>query len=53
MESWLSQMIVGYKASHIRSSFQSQVSIYQHKIRQAEEDLREMIIDRESNSKGN
>jgi hypothetical protein len=35
------------------SSFQSQVSIYQHKIGQAEADLREMIFDRENDSNGN
>jgi nitroreductase len=44
MESWLSQMIAGYKASHLRSSFQNQLSIYQHKIGQAETDLREMVF---------
>lgn len=53
MESWLAQMIAGYKASHMRSSFQNQVSIYQHKIGQAEADLREMIFDRENDSIGN
>jgi nitroreductase len=47
MESWLSQMIVGYKASHLRSSFQKQLSLYQQKIGQAESDLSEMIFDRE------
>jgi nitroreductase len=53
MESWLSQMITGYKASHLRSSFENQVSIYQQKIGQAETDLGEMIFDRERDSKGN
>lgn len=52
MESWLAQMIAGYKASHLRSSFQSQVSVYQHKIKQAETDLHEMIFDREKDLKG-
>ncbi len=52
MESWLSQMIVGYKASHIRSSFQKQLDLYQQKIGQAESDLHEMIFDREGNSNG-
>jgi nitroreductase len=52
MESWLSQMIVGYKASHIRSSFQEQLSIYQRKIGRAEEDLHEMIFGRDSKIKG-
>jgi nitroreductase len=44
MQSWLSQMIAGYKASHLRSSFESQVRIYQDKIGQAETDLRELIF---------
>jgi nitroreductase len=43
MQSWLEQMMAGYKASHLGSSFQHQVGIYQHKIGQAESDLREMI----------
>jgi nitroreductase len=47
MESWLSQMIAGYKASHLRSSFQKQLDTYQQKIGQAEKDLSEMIFDRE------
>jgi FMN reductase (NADPH) len=50
MESWLSQMIAGYKASHIRSSFHKQVILYQQKIGQAESDLREMIFERERDS---
>ena len=52
MESWLSQMIAGYKASHLRSSFQKQLNLYQHKIGQATLDLREMIFDRERDSNG-
>jgi nitroreductase len=52
MESWLAQMIAGYKASHLSSSFQSQVNIYQQKIGQAETDLHEMIFDRGKDSKG-
>lgn len=47
MENWLSQMMAGYKASHPGSSFQSQVSVYQKKIGQAEKDLHEMIYDQE------
>jgi len=43
MENWLAQMIAGYKASHLRSSFESQVHIYQSKIGQAEEDLQAMV----------
>jgi nitroreductase len=52
MESWLAQMIAGYKASHLSSSFQSQVSIYQRKIGQAETDLHEMIFDRKNVNSG-
>jgi FMN reductase (NADPH) len=44
MESWLSQMVVGYKASHLNSSFEKQLGIYQKKIAQAEADLRETIF---------
>jgi nitroreductase len=44
MENWLSQMIAGYKASHLRSSFEKQLTIYQDKIGQAEADLRELVF---------
>jgi hypothetical protein len=44
MESWLSQMIAGYKAGHLRSSFENQVRVYQNKIVKAEADLREMVF---------
>ncbi len=47
LQSWLEQMIVGYNASHPGASFQGQVSIYQNKINQAENDLKEMIFRRE------
>jgi nitroreductase len=43
MESWLAQMIAGYKVGHITSSFQSQLNVYQQKMGQAEADLREMV----------
>lgn len=39
MESWLSQMKAGYKASHLNSSFDHQVEIYRRKITGAEEYL--------------
>jgi len=52
MESWLSQMAAGYKASHLSSSFQSQLSIYQHKIGQAETDLCQMVFGPEGDPKG-
>ncbi len=44
MQSWLSQMVAGYAASHIGSTFSSQVQIYQRKIGQAESDLHKMIF---------
>ncbi|MBN1429507.1 MAG: nitroreductase family protein [Anaerolineae bacterium] len=47
MESWLSQMIAGYKASHLNSSFEKQLAIYQGKIGQAEADLHAMIFHRD------
>lgn len=47
MDSWLAQMIYGYKASHLRSSFEKQVEIYRSKIGQAEVDLRDIIYYRE------
>ncbi len=50
MESWLAQMVAGYKASHLSSSFESQLRIYQSKIGGAETDLREMVFYREDHS---
>lgn len=47
MEDWLSQMVAGYKASHLNSSFAKQLEIYQGKIAQAEADLRELVFYRE------
>jgi nitroreductase len=44
MENWLSQMIVGYKASHLTSSFENQLKIYLNKIEKAEADLHSMIF---------
>jgi len=44
LQSWLEQMIAGYNASHLGSSFQNQLNIYQSKIDQAESDLNEMIF---------
>jgi nitroreductase len=43
MNGWLEQMIAGYNASHLGSSFQAQLNIYQGKINQAEADLNEMV----------
>lgn len=44
MQSWLSQMVAGYNASHPGSSFESQLKIYENKLGKAEVDLREMIF---------
>jgi hypothetical protein len=44
MESWLAQMIAGYKASHPGSSFAKQIRVYQSKIEQAETNLQEMVF---------
>jgi nitroreductase len=44
MADWLAQMVAGYKASHIFSSFDAQLKVYQAKIGQAEADLRRMVL---------
>lgn len=44
MEDWLSQMVAGYKAGHLLSSFDAQLRVYQSKIDQAEADLRAMVF---------
>ena len=44
MADWQAQMVAGYKASHLRSSFDVQLRVYQSKIGQAEADLREMVF---------
>ena len=50
MQSWLDQMKAGYKASHILSSFDAQLKVYQKKIGQAEADLEAMIYAKARNS---
>ena len=45
MADWLAQMVAGYKASHIFSSFDAQLKVYQAKIGQAEADLRRMVLE--------
>lgn len=47
LQSWLEQMIAGYNASHLGSSFTAQLNIYQSKIDQAEQDLHNMVFFRE------
>jgi hypothetical protein len=44
MADWQAQMMAGYKASHMRSSFDAQLRVYQAKIGKAEADLRQMIF---------
>lgn len=44
MKEWLAQMVVGYKATNLRSSFDAQLRVYQAKIGQAEADLRAMVF---------
>lgn len=44
LQSWLDQMVAGYNASHLGSSFQSQLNIYKSKMSQAENDLLELIF---------
>lgn len=44
MQDWLNQMVAGYNASHLGSSFAQQLGVYQSKIAQAEADLYKMIL---------
>ena len=44
MSDWLAQMVAGYKASHLFSSFDAQLGVYQEKIGQAESDLQTMVL---------
>ncbi len=44
MQAWLDQMKAGYKASHLLSSFERQLSIYAAKLQQAEETLRRQVL---------
>jgi hypothetical protein len=44
MTDWLHQMIAGYKASNIRSSFDAQLNVYRAKISQAESDLQAIVF---------
>jgi nitroreductase len=44
MTDWLHQMIAGYKASNLRSSFDAQLNVYRAKIGQAEADLHAMVF---------
>jgi FMN reductase (NADPH) len=44
MQDWMAQMTAGYKAMRPFSSLEAQIRVYQSKIGQAEEDLRQMIF---------
>jgi nitroreductase len=44
MENWLYQMIAGYNVSHIKTSFRTQLNIYESKIDQVENDLNELVF---------
>jgi FMN reductase [NAD(P)H] len=44
MHDWLAQMVAGYNASHIGSSFDAQLNVYQSKIGQAEAELRRKVF---------
>ncbi len=44
LRDWLNQMIAGYNASHLGTSFERQLALYRSKIGQAEQDLEEMVL---------
>ena len=44
LQEWLNQMIAGYNASHLGTSFERQLALYRSKIGQAEQDLEEMVL---------
>ncbi len=44
MEAWLDAMRAGYKATHLSSSFEAQLKIYQDKLARAESDLQRMVL---------
>jgi hypothetical protein len=50
VEDWLSQMMAGYKASHLLSSFEAQLRLYRSKIGKAETDLKAMVYHRNPSS---
>jgi nitroreductase len=50
MRDWLAQMVAGYKASHLLSSFDAQLRVYQSKIGQAEADLQALLLPDSDNS---
>jgi nitroreductase len=44
MHDWLAQMIAGYRASHLTSTFDAQLRLYRSKIGQAERDLQMLVF---------
>jgi hypothetical protein len=44
LDAWLTQMMAGFKATHLFSSFEAQLRLYQTKMGQAEVDLQEMVF---------
>jgi FMN reductase (NADPH) len=44
LQDWIDQMAAGYKASFPNSSLEAQLQVYQSKIGQAEQDLRQMVF---------
>jgi nitroreductase len=50
MEDWLAQMVAGYNASHLTSSFEVQLKVYHSKIGQAEADLQAMVLGQSGSS---
>lgn len=51
MQGWMEQMIAGYNVSHLGSSFQNQLNVYQSKIGRAETNLHDIIFSRERTSR--
>lgn len=45
MTAWYDQMLAGYKASHLLSSFKHQLEVYQAKVGQAEATLRRLVLE--------
>jgi nitroreductase len=44
MQDWLAQMKAGYKAAHLRSSFEAQLQLYRHKMSRAEAELKALVF---------
>lgn len=44
LDAWLTQMMAGFKATHLFSSFEAQLRLYQTKMGQAEVDLQEIVF---------